>query len=305
MRIARYALCAAIAALVAGCGGSAPPIDGSDTASVNFDSDSHHQTFHYTGSEQSFVVPRGVSWMNVVMLGAAGGGPLGGRGGRVFAEIPVTRGERLSIFVGGTATGLSGGYNGGGDGAYGTTSGFGGGGASDIRQGSRLRDRILVAGGGGGGGIYNDNGGAGGRGGGTPADNGSAGKGTACEIKGTSISKTTAGGGGTGGAQRAGGSGGSGGCGGYQNGRPGLSGSKRAGGAGGEGASDNGGGGGGGGYYGGGGGGGGGWDYGDEIGGGGGGGGGSSYVEPRARKYQSWRGWETATGNGIIVLSWR
>jgi len=35
-----------------------------------------------------------------------------------------------------------------------------------------------------------------------------------------------------------------------------------------------------------------------------GGGGGSSYIEPSARKYESWQGWKTATGNGLVVFSW-
>jgi hypothetical protein len=71
----------------------------------------------------------------------------------VFVELPVVPGERLAIFVGGTPSGPAGGYNGGGSGVA-STSGYsgyfdsyGGGGATDIREGgSALRDRILVAG---------------------------------------------------------------------------------------------------------------------------------------------------------------
>ena len=37
---------------------------------------------------------------------------------------------------------------------------------------------------------------------------------------------------------------------------------------------------------------------------GGGGGGGSSYIEPSAKRFQTWQGWEKATGNGVVVLSW-
>lgn len=34
------------------------------------------------------------------------------------------------------------------------------------------------------------------------------------------------------------------------------------------------------------------------------GGGGSSYVEPSAQNTHMWRGWKTATSNGLVVLSW-
>ncbi|HLY02417.1 MAG TPA: hypothetical protein VKR56_07950 [Candidatus Cybelea sp.] len=39
-------------------------------------------------------------------------------------------------------------------------------------------------------------------------------------------------------------------------------------------------------------------------GGGGGGGGGSSYIERSARKSETWKGWKTATGNGLVIFSW-
>jgi hypothetical protein len=260
---------------------------------------SHHLTFRYTGEKQSFKVPVGVSWITVVALGAGGGGAFAGRGGRVSAEIPVMQDERLAVFVGGTTTGASGGYNGGGQGVTenGSTAGYGGGGATDIREDhDRLRDRILVAGGGGGqGGEFPsyENDGRGGKGGGISAGAGRSGYG----IDGLG------GGGGSGGTQDNGGSGGSAGSGYYGYGQVGLSGSRGEGGSGGIGQNFAGGGGGGG-YYGGGGGGGGGWDRGDQIGGGGGGGGGSSYAEPNARKYESRKAWKTATGNGVVTLSW-
>ena len=278
------------------------PIGVPMATSDNGDSLPYHKTFRYTGTEQSFTVPAGVKWLTVVALGTSGGGSLGGRGGRVFAEIPIHHGERLGVLVGGTTEDESSGFNGGGKGVYGTDISYGGGGATDIRQGgNRLRYRVLVVGGGGGQGGFDNNSGSGGKGGGSPAGRGHRGYGTACEMGGG----RRGGGGGSGGTYKHGGSGGSGGCGGYQRGYPGLSGSLAQGGSGGQGTGENGGGGGGGGYYGGGGGGGGGWDYGDEIGGGGGGGGGSSYVEPNARRYVSWRGWKTATGNGIVVFGWQ
>lgn len=40
------------------------------------------------------------------------------------------------------------------------------------------------------------------------------------------------------------------------------------------------------------------------IAGGGGGGGGSSYTESNAKKVRMWRGWQNATGNGSIIISW-
>ena len=61
----------------------------------------------------------------------------------------------------------------------------------------------------------------------------------------------------------------------------------------------------GGGYYGGGGGGGGGAGVEGESGPGGGGGGGSSYVEPSAKHVRMWQGWKDATGDGLVVFSWR
>jgi hypothetical protein len=285
-------------ALLCGCGTAQPPVNAAGFVAAQ--ALSHHRTFHFTGSGQSFTVPAGVRWITVVALGAAGGGSAGGHGGRVYAQFPVTPHEHLAIFVGGTTAVQSGGYNGGGAGLYGTDISYGGGGASDIREGGKtLQNRILIAGGGGGEGGFDSGGyGAGGKGGGSTAGSGAAGRGT------SSRGYTNAGGGGSGGAQNSGGSGGGAGRGGYQDGYPGVGGELGAGGNGGPGTGENGGGGGGGGYYGGGGGGGGGWAYGDYIGGGGGGGGGSSYVESSARKFESWQGWKTADGNGLVVLSW-
>jgi len=103
------------------------------------------QTFVYTGTQQSFVVPAGVSNVTVVATGASGGvgfhgstggaGGAGGRGAEVSAQLSVTPGETLYIEVGGTGapapgnTGAgSGGFNGGAAGGD-----NGGGGASDVR----------------------------------------------------------------------------------------------------------------------------------------------------------------------------
>lgn len=294
-----------VAALLAGCNGlttvSATPAVAQSVGEVPATLQ-HHRTFHYTGNAQSFKVPAGVKWITVVALGAAGGGSLQGHGGRVYAQLPVSDVERLRVFVGGAAHGANGGYNGGGNGFfYSSIQSYGGGGASDVRIGDTLRDRVLVAGGGGGeGGENDDNHGMGGKGGGSTAGDGSHGTGGRTEYG----HGHTYGKGGTGGTQDSGGSGGAAGGGGYGYGLDGANGSFGIAGAGGEGQGGSGGGAGGG-YYGGGGGGGGGWDYGDYEGGGGGGGGGSSYVEPGARKFESWKGWKTASGNGLVVFSWQ
>ncbi|MFY9720341.1 MAG: glycine-rich protein, partial [Candidatus Cybelea sp.] len=177
--------------MLAGCGGSQPPIGTPGVANDVQQAHSHRVIFRYTGSEQTFKVPTGVTLIKVDALGAGGGGTPnsydqeGGRGGRVIAELPVIPGESLAIFVGGTAHITSGGYNGGGEGqclscsgsGYGTS--YGGGGATDIREGGTARDdRILVAGGGGGlGGAADGYGGGGGEGGSRTAGKGNNGGG--------------------------------------------------------------------------------------------------------------------------------
>ncbi len=108
-------------------------------------------TFSYTGGMQTYVVPPGVTSLEMELYGAAGYGNLG-QGGRCQAELAVTPGETLNIYVGGAGAATSGGYNGGGD-VGGSSSYGGGGGASDVRQGGTgFANRIIVAGGGGGSG---------------------------------------------------------------------------------------------------------------------------------------------------------
>jgi hypothetical protein len=211
-----YALTVSTVAMLAGCGGSQPPIGAPYISSGAREALPHHHKFDYTGAKQLFRVPVGVTSIAVVALGAAGGatgsyyGTEGGAGGRVHAVIPVYRGEKLYVFVGGIGfvksdTGYSG-FNGGGD-AGPDWFGFGGGGASDIRQrGARLSDRILVAGGGGGDGGFSF-GGAGGAGGGL--------------VGGPGGSEPSGADGGGGGSQSGGGTGGAGGGGtGYLHGTP-------------------------------------------------------------------------------------
>jgi Glycine rich protein len=303
--LSRYVLAISVAAaLLAGCGGSQPltgsPAGVSQNYSINGTEATHHKAFQYTGGEQSFKVPAGVTSIDVDAVGAAGGSDGSHQpsfGGRVKAAIPVRPGQTLDVFVGGVGGSRSGigGFNGGGNGGIypHKCTGLGGGGASDVRAGGNtLRDRILVAGGagGGGGGRLGYNYGGGGEGGGKIGGHGAP-------IKSHRVWFGVGGGGGT---QRKGGAGGASGEGGA-----GTSGALGVGGAGGvcayfstSGEVGPAGSGGGGGFYGGGGGGGG---F-EEA---GGGGGGSGYVEPSATNVHMQRGWKNATGNGEIVLSWQ
>jgi hypothetical protein len=124
----------------------------------------------YSGSSQQFIVPYGVTSINIKAYGAQGGGNTsitGGLGGYAEGQLTVSANQVLNIYVGGagyqaSASNLTpGGWNGGGSG-YGNAGT--GGGASDIRiNGSALSNRVIVAGGGGGATItFNSKGGAGG-----------------------------------------------------------------------------------------------------------------------------------------------
>ncbi len=265
--LTRYAFSiGAAAVLLTGCGGSQLPI--SVPALTNAGDPPkypHSKTFHYTSKEQIFIVPARVTQIAIVALGAGGAtadasehGVAVARGARVYAIIPVTQGQRLHVFVGGEGSGANGGFNGGAAGGTSgencdCTTGYAGGGASDVRQGGyRLADRVVVAAGGGGAGgfsrFYYMGQLAGGAGGGLTGE------------PGRGYSSGGAGAGGGGGTQMAGGGGGAGGNGFGYRGGPGASGALGLGGAGGTGSYSNsyggaGGGGGGGGYYGGGGGG--------------------------------------------------
>jgi hypothetical protein len=247
------------------------------------------RAFEFTGAEQQWVVPAGVTSIDVDVRGAQGGGApagdpntSGGLGGRVQTTLTVTPGETLYIYVGGKGGDLvspntagPGGFNGGGPGAIDNVDqnapSGGGGGASDIRRGGNTPDkRIVAAGGGGGAECCQD--GKGGDGGGTTGSTGGSCSSNECSC-------AEPGGGGT---QFLGGVGG-GGCNGS-----GSSGSLDQGGAGGNG--NRAGGGGGGGYYGGGGGG------GCCL--GAGGGGGSSY--PPAASHTT--GFQA--GNGSVSITY-
>ena len=252
---------------------------------------SHAQTvttFNYTGAMQTYLVPAGITTVDIDMYGASGGLSIDGsspgtlhipgNGGRIQTTLSVVPGTTLNIYVGGIGAdavpgaGGAGGFNGGGaGGTQGTYNGGGGGGASDIRiGGTALTDRAVVAGGGGGVALnYFGGGDNGGQGGGLVATDGASGGGANGFY-------------GLGGNQSAGGAGGV--YSGYNSGSPGALG---VGGAGGVGTS---GGGGGAGYYGGGGGS---WA---------GAGGGSSYADPGLTTNTT-HTQGVQTGNGQVVIT--
>ncbi len=122
-------------------------------------------SYAFTGSEQTFTVPAGVSSVQVVAVGGAGGAsrPDGGQGATVSGTLTGLRNGTVLYVEVGSAGGAGGeevvpgpgGFNGGG--AGGARAG-GGGGASDVRTVSRsetgtLDSRLVVAAGGGGSGF--------------------------------------------------------------------------------------------------------------------------------------------------------
>jgi hypothetical protein len=112
-------------------------------------------TFTYTGAMQTYVVPPGVTSVTIETWGAQGGANWVNNtnlGGYVAADVAVTPGSTLYVFVGGQATSTAGGFNGGGSGEG---AGKGGGGGTDVRIGGMTySDRVVVAGGGGGAGYW-------------------------------------------------------------------------------------------------------------------------------------------------------
>jgi hypothetical protein len=134
--------------------------------------------FNYTGTVQTFIVPHGVYSIQSTLIGANGGNSIYSTGGnsiKVSADIIVTPGTVIYIYIGGKGTDsnsniynvsdtLVGGFNGGGSGGRDNkigqiANGAGGGGATDIRiGGTKLSNRIIIAGGGGGAGFMGDGG---------------------------------------------------------------------------------------------------------------------------------------------------
>lgn len=119
-------------------------------------------SYNYTGGVQTFIVPAGVTSLQLDVYGAQGRSnsentAAGGRGGRAQGTLAVTPGQIIRIYVGqGGGVSTAGGWNGGGNAGSTPCSisrGGGGGGASDIRVGGTgLNNRVIVAGGGGGAG---------------------------------------------------------------------------------------------------------------------------------------------------------
>jgi methionine-rich copper-binding protein CopC len=244
-------------------------------------------TFSYTGAQQTFTVPNGVTSITVDGYGAGGGdssGNSGGNGARVQTTLTVTPGDILYIYVGETGWDAAHGstpstsFNGGGKGGQsniGTQSGGSGGGQTDIRTSTSTSDIIMVAAGGGGASAAG-NGGSGGQ-------TGSDGVGSS---KGLGASQSSGGTKGTG-----------------NTGRDSSDGSAFTGGTGGRTANyrnQYGGGGGGAGYYGGGGGG-----AGTSGTASGSGGGGSSYVSSSLGSSTTYTaGYSSASGNGSLEITY-
>src|SRR5438552_2943438 len=116
-----------------GCGGTA---GGPDT-----------ETFTYTGSADTFVVPAGVTTLTVEAWGGEGGPssgtPVGGLGGYIKADIAVTPGETLDLGVGGGGTTNGFGAFGGGAPSSAVDGAGDGGGLSHV---SRSGTFLVVAG---------------------------------------------------------------------------------------------------------------------------------------------------------------
>ena len=134
-------------------------------------------TFSHTGSNQTYVVPAGITSLNVTLSGAGGGGGgnylAGGTGGLVSGTLTVTPGETLTIIVGrggqqgyGSPTSYGGGGAPGAD-VYAYSLSGGGGGRAAIQ-----RSGVDVVTAGGGGGAAGGPSGSGGAGGGTTGGSG-------------------------------------------------------------------------------------------------------------------------------------
>ncbi|WP_379966252.1 Ig-like domain-containing protein [Epilithonimonas sp. UC225_85] len=238
------------------------------------------KVYSYTGGDQTFTVPAGITSITIKAWGAGGGGANsvyysfvggGAGGGYSTGTLAVTPGDVLTIRVGkgGVTSSTVATFGGGGAGGTAGQNGGSGGGLAGVFLGSGTTTPILIAGGGGGGSPGADtlNPVAGGGGGTTGGQSGAypAGKGGTQSAGGAA--STSAGNNGTAGSSLTGGKGGNANT-----------------------SSNEGGGGGGGGYFGGGGGAGQGVDYNGP------GGGGSSYIAYASLTAKS----TTAGGNGAF-----
>lgn len=116
--------------------------------------------FNYTGADQQWVVPLGVTQVFIDVFGAQGGTSVapgaGGLGGKMRAVLNVTPGETLLLMVGGQPTSRVAVYGNGGNGGSNTANAsnqsMAGGGLSGVfRTSITMANAILIAGGGGGG----------------------------------------------------------------------------------------------------------------------------------------------------------
>ena len=127
--------------------------------------------FSYTGTDQQWVVPLGVTQVFIDVFGAQGGTSTspgaGGLGGKVRAVLNVTPGETLFLMVGGQPTSRLAVYGNGGNGGTNTSNvnnqSMAGGGMSGVfRTSISMANALLIAGGGGGGAGGRSGGGGGG-----------------------------------------------------------------------------------------------------------------------------------------------
>ena len=278
VRLARLLSVSALAAAIA-VGGLIGSSSGAGAAQVSCTPSAGFNTcvqFTYSGAQQTFTVPEGVTTLDATLLGASSTAPTSG-GGQATGTVAVTPGETLTVTVGQESTQSSvASFGGGGPGAgvpAGCTRlcGTGGGGMSALWDGTPnvAANALLVAGGGGGTGGGPSFGGAGG-----------------------GLSGGTGAGGALGGSQTVGGQGGTSAC------ANGVSGSQFTGGQGAGGT--NGGGGGGGGWFGGGGG-----YCATGTGVAGAGGGGSSYISgPGVTNGATTAGVNAVGADGLVTLQY-
>jgi len=195
-------------------------------------------TYSYTGSNQTFTVPTGLTSFVVDIMGAGGGSQggsgSGGTGGRTQGTRTASAGQSYIVIVGERGKTTSSGSSFGGGGSYtsGHGNGGGGGGLSGIFLTSYTHGNSVAIAGGGGGGAFGGN--AGGHGGGSSGNGGSHGAGGGSQSSGGSGGGGSSGSALQGGATTGGGNGGSGG-GGYYGGGGGSEGSTDTSGAGGSG----------------------------------------------------------------------
>jgi len=117
---------------------------GDGQISITYQSYSNDETSVYTGSSQTWVVPAGVTSVDIEAWGAQGGpdyvGNAGGLGSRMKGTFSVTPGETLGMVVGGQGTNYGG-----------NNSGGGGGGGSFVWHENNSSEPMIAAAGGGGG----------------------------------------------------------------------------------------------------------------------------------------------------------